>query len=134
MSDESALSSTPSEECIIEKFVSQFHDDYTNAVDEVRKPYFICRESTSVKKTNRTSHFHQLAYAQESYGSIYYTNDRDAALEATRKCIDALASWREQGKGKKEREGLYDAMKPRIRELQRQCEALPILSRYSHDA
>jgi hypothetical protein len=50
MSDDSALSSTPSEECIIEKFVSQFHDDYTNAVDEVRYPYFVCVESTSAKK------------------------------------------------------------------------------------
>ncbi|KAG2187508.1 hypothetical protein INT44_005197 [Umbelopsis vinacea] len=109
MSDDSALSSTPSEECIIEKVVDQFHNLYTHAVDE-------------------------LAYAQESLGSIYYTNDRDAALEATRNCIDALASWREQGKGNKERERLYDAMKPRIRDLQRQCEALPILSRYSHDA
>jgi len=50
MSDDSALSSTPSEECIIENFVNQFHGDYTHAVDEVRNPYFICMESTSVKK------------------------------------------------------------------------------------
>ncbi|GAB5587723.1 hypothetical protein Unana1_02623 [Umbelopsis nana] len=108
MSDDSALSSTPSEDSINDN-VNNFHKLYTHAVDE-------------------------LAYAQESFGSIYYINDRDAALEATRNCIDALVSWREQGKGNKQRERIYDAMKPQVRELQRQCEALPAVSRYSNDS
>ncbi|KAH8555421.1 hypothetical protein BGW37DRAFT_463648 [Umbelopsis sp. PMI_123] len=108
MSDDSDLSCTPSEDYLNES-VNNFHKLYIHAVDE-------------------------LAYAQESYGSIYYTNDRDAALEATRNCIDALASWREQGKGNKQTEIIYDAMKSQVRELQRQCEALPVVSRYSNDA
>ncbi|CAO3657873.1 unnamed protein product [Umbelopsis vinacea] len=76
----------------------------------------------------------ELAYAQESFGSIYYINDRDAALEATRNCIDALASCREQGKGNKHREQIYHYMKPQVRELQLQCEALPVVPQCSNDS
>lgn len=76
----------------------------------------------------------QLAYARDSINSIYYTNDRDAALEATRKFIDALVSWREQREENTQTERIYHAMKYQIREIQRQCEALPTVAQYSSDS
>ncbi|KAJ2960755.1 hypothetical protein NQZ79_g3897 [Umbelopsis isabellina] len=107
MSDDSTLSSSASDEDFNKSF-KKFHELYRNAVED-------------------------LAYAQESRGSIYYTNDRDAALEATRKFIDALVSWREQREENTQTERIYHAMKYQIREIQRQCEALPIVARYSSD-
>ncbi|KAG2176250.1 hypothetical protein INT43_005484 [Umbelopsis isabellina] len=106
-SEDSTLSSSASDE-EFNKSLKKFHELYRNAVDD-------------------------LAYAKESFGSIYYTNDRDAALEATRKFIDALVSWREQREDNTQTERIYHAMKYQIREIQRQCEALPIVARYSSD-
>ncbi|CAM0138047.1 hypothetical protein VKS41_001268 [Umbelopsis sp. WA50703] len=107
MSDESTLSTSASEDDF-NQIVKKFDKFYSDAVED-------------------------LAYAQESFGSIYYINDRDAALEATRNCIDTIVSLREQRKENTQTERRYHAMICQVRELQRQCEALPVVARYSSD-